>query len=168
MKYLKITMIGLLFCFTILPTAFAATVEINWIEPDKYRDIDSGNSNKKRFHKRVFETLEKQFKDQVTKLPEDYKMKISVTDVDLAGDVRFATGDGIRLIKKIYFPRMHLTYELLDKEQKSLAAAEIKINDMGFLQSIRSVSRKNVFLYYERKMIGDWFNKTFAEYLVQK
>ncbi len=159
---------SMIFSLFLSTTVFAASLEINWIEPDKYRDIDPGNSSKKRFHKRVFETLENQFIDQANKLPEGYQMKISVTDIDLAGDIRFATADRIRIVKDIYFPSMHFSYELLDKEQKSLAAAEIEIKDMGFLQGISSVSRKNDFLYYERKMTDDWFNETFAKYLVQK
>ncbi len=162
---LSMSMILSLFLST---TVFAASLEINWIEPDKYRDIDPGNSSKKRFHKRVFESLENQFKKQAIKLPENYKMKISVTDVDLAGDIRYATAESIRIVKDLYFPSMHLSYELLDKEQMSLAAAEIEIKDMGFLQGTHSASRKNDFLYYEGKMIEDWFNKTFAEYFVQK
>ncbi len=168
MKHLTLIIISLLFSFTLLPTAFAATVDINWVEPGKYQDIDPGNSHKKRFQKRVFETLENQFRDLAKNLPENYQMKISVTDIDLAGDVQFTNTNRIRIVKDLYFPRMHFSYELLGKEQKSLKTAEVKIKDMRFLQALHSASRRNDFLYYESKMIEDWFNKTFAEYLVQK
>jgi len=168
MEKLKLFIISMLLSLVFSSTVFAASLEINWVEPDKYKDIDPGNSSKARYRTRVFTALEKYFKDLVISLPEEYKMKISVTDIDLAGDVQFAHTDRIRFIKELYFPSMHFAYELLDKEQKSLISNEVKIKDMSFLHDVRSASRHNDFLYYEGEMIADWFSKTFADYLVQK
>jgi len=168
MNHLKLFVVSLLISLVISPAVCGATVDINWVDPDKFRDIESADSGQKRFQERVFKTLGNTIETLAASLPDNYHMNISVTDIDLAGDVKFTNTERIRIVDNLYFPSMKLTYELLDKEQKSLAAGDVRVKDMGFLHGIHHPARHSEFLHYEGIMLQDWFKKTFAEYLVQK
>ena len=168
MNHLKLFVVSLLISLVISPAVFAATVDINWVEPDKFQDIESAESRQERFQERVFKSLGNTIETLAARLPDTYHMNISVTDIDLAGDVKFTHTERIRIVDDLYFPSIKLNYELLDKEHKSLAASDVRVKDMGFLQGIHHSARHRDFLHYEGIMLQDWFKKTFAEYLVQK
>lgn len=151
----------LLITSTALSTAFAASSEVKWTEPDKYRDIRPGDENRKRFHERTFKEFELYFAELAAKLPEKQKLKIEVTDVDLAGDVRFGSHRQIRVIKEIYAPRMAFSYQLFSADETVLSSGEVNLKDLGFMRS-RLLKHRHESFYYEKNMLDDWFEETFS------
>ena len=93
------------------PVSLAADVKVNWINPDKYRDIHAGEESRKRFKENTFSALEAHLLKLAEALPESQTLKIDVTDVDLAGSVHHGGSRQIRLIKDIYFPRITLSFQ---------------------------------------------------------
>ncbi len=87
---------------------------------------------------------------------------MTVTDVDLAGDMRptfGATADDLRVIKDLYPPRITFSYQVLEND-KVIIAGDEKLSDMGFMSGIQSVNDKP--FMYETKMLSDWLKKTVA------
>mgnify|MGYP000533662644 CR=1 FL=1 len=145
------------------PSVFAAESEVTWTNPDKYRDVKASQmQNSKKFKENTFKRLEEHFAKLAEKLPEGQKLSIDVTDVDLAGDVNAGGIERIRIVKEIYSPRIKFSYELTDKDGQSLVAGEINLKDMNFMSTSR-LKYRNDNLGYEKKMLDDWFAKTFAE-----
>ncbi|WDE10999.1 DUF3016 domain-containing protein [Thalassomonas haliotis] len=151
----------LLMTSTALSTAFAADSEVKWTEPEKYRDIRPGDENRKRFQERTFKELEKYFAKLAAKLPEKQTLKIEVTDVDLAGDVRFGSHRQIRIIKDIYSPRMAFSYQLLSADKTLLSSGEVNLKDLNFMHG-RGIKHRHEALNYEKNMLDDWFEETFS------
>lgn len=150
-----------------VPSVFAAESEVTWTNPDKYRDVKANQSqSNKKFKENTFKQLEKHFAKLASKLPEGQKLSIDVTDVDLAGDVNAGGIERIRIIKDVYSPRMKFSYELTDSTGKSLVADEINLKDMSFMTNSR-LKYRNDSLGYEKKMLDDWFAKTFASHLTK-
>ena len=151
----------------IAPGAFAASSEVTWTDYKSYRDIDAGNENRKSFRERTFKGFEKHFSKLAATLPEGQVLKIDVTDVDLAGDTNASGIHRTRIIKHLYSPRMNFSYQLFDAEGKVIQADEAVVKDMNFMSG-NSLKYRNKSLGYEKKMLDDWFDKTFKELLVKK
>lgn len=141
--------------------AMAGEAEVTFKEPEKYTDIRPANDSRARFQERVLTKFEGFFKELAATLPEGYKWQVTVTDIDLAGDVDyFAAGAGqaIRIVKDIYSPAIRFNYTLTDATGKEVAAGEERLRDMGFMQKISSTVKTQEF-EYEQRMLKDWFTK---------
>lgn len=152
---------GLLVAGLLSPLAQAAEVKVNWQEPDKYSDIRPGNETRDGFQQRVFKEFERMFAEHAKKLPDGYLLHVTVTDLDLAGEVRpmFArTLTDIRVIKELYWPRMSFSYTLKDAQGKEVAGGTENIKDMNFLMRAGAAPGYTSFEYEER-MLRDWFHK---------
>ena len=84
----------------------AANVEITWENPKEYADVKPSNESRKHFRERVFRKLDEHFVELAEKLPDGQTLMVTVTDLDLAGQVWPASfvgfgnsGSDVRLIK---------------------------------------------------------------------
>lgn len=140
----------------------AGESEVTWTNPDKYTDIRAGNEHRAKFKARIFNHFEKHFSKLSEKLPDGQVLKVNVTNVDLAGDVRFDTMDRIRVIRDLYIPRMKFTYELVNSNKSIVDSGEVDLKDMGFMQQSANIGHHQA-IYYEKKMLNKWFKNTFIK-----
>ena len=141
--------------------AQAGEVKVEWQEPENFTDIRPANDSRKAYRERVMTKFDGFFSEMAAKLPEGYQWQVTVTDVDLAGDVDYfihGAGNALRVIKDIYSPAVKFTYMLRDNHGEEVASGEEKLRDMGFMHSLRSVSGNDEF-HYEKQMLQDWFKK---------
>ncbi len=141
-------------------SVLAATVEVTWKNPDKYRDVDPGNGSKKRFRESTFKDFEKHFTKLAESLPEDETLKIEVTDIDLAGDTHIGGIKQLRIIKSLYFPKLTFSYQLIANDKSIVKSESVKLKDMSFMMR-SNLKYKHQALGYEKKMLDDWFADTF-------
>ncbi len=168
MKKIKIVLITLLSFSLVSFGGMAANVEINWVEPENYKDVRPGNhGSKKKFEEQVFYTLEKHFTKMAEQLPEGQLLTVNVTDIDLAGDTMIGGINQYRVIKGVYHPRIEFSYQLVDDKGVSRYNGEINLKDRHF-KSGSTGRYKNDFLSYEKLMLDKWFKKTFVESLTTK
>lgn len=148
-------------------------VEVVWESPEDYTDVRPANQSRKRFMEQTFRGLEKHFQKLGKRLPEDYQWQLTVTDLDLAGQVWPASfvgfgqgGQDVRLIKDIDIPRIAFSYQLVS-DGETLKRAEVELKDMGFLHKGLRGSESDP-LRYEKRMLNDWFAKEFADQIIAK
>jgi hypothetical protein len=156
---MKKVFFSLLLTSMIAPYAFAGEAKVTWLEPEKYTDIRASNELGDGFKERVFTEFNAMFSKLAKKLPAGYQMEVTVTDLDLAGDVNGMynrLGRDIRVIKELYWPRMSFSYILKNEKNELVASAKEDIKDMNFMTSIGIRSSGNSF-DYEEKMLNDWF-----------
>ena len=148
-----------------LSNGILADVEIEWVEPERFRDIQGGDVNQKRFQNQVIAVLTAHFEEAAAQtLPAGQDLRISITDVDLAGDVEyffFRFPFGIRVMRDIYFPSIKFSYVLSDESGEVLKSGDTNIRDMGYLFSGNHFINNPPF-DYEKRMIDDWFRDTFG------
>ncbi len=149
----------------------AAEVKITWEEPESYSDVRPSNETRKRFRDRTLKQLEAHIVELAAKLPESNTLSITVTNLDLAGEVwpsqfmGFGNGgaNDIRVIRRMDIPRMTFSYTLSDASKQVLASEdEVTIKDMDFMESAIRRHRNDP-LSYEKNMLDDWFADTFPE-----
>ena len=149
-------------------------VEIEWVKPEKYRDVRSSNESRKRFRENTFEHIGEYISKLALALPDNNKLLIKVSDLDLAGRVWPASfiglgmgGADVRVVKSIDIPRINVSYQLLDTSGQVLQEAEVKLKDMSFLDR-SNYSFRNEALRYEKNMLKRWFNQEFDSQIAKK
>ncbi|QPG05259.1 DUF3016 domain-containing protein [Salinimonas marina] len=149
--------------------ASAAQVNVTWQDPDSYRDIQPSNQSRQSFRKMIFADFEKYFTKLAEQLPAEQVLTMTVTDLDLAGQVwpsSFLGGMGgtdVRLVKSVYIPRISFSYTLTDGAGNTLQDAQVKLKDMAFMDRGVRTNRRYRNLSYEKAMIKDWFDKTLEQ-----
>jgi hypothetical protein len=100
-------------------------------------------------------------------LKDDQSLHITITDIDMAGDIqpwRNRYNADIRYIEQIYVPRMKVRYALKDGAGKVLAEGEDTFADLSFQTNTLAPMRTNwENFFYERTLLGDWIRRTFRD-----
>jgi hypothetical protein len=108
-----------------------------------------------------------ELKDYITKraglyVNEGQQLAITITDVDLAGEVEpwRAPGSNVRFVKDIYMPRIDLSFKLTDASGKVLKEGGRHLSDSTFMMNINpDRSDRRV---YEKRLLDDWLRKEFS------
>lgn len=142
-------------------TSFAATVELNWVKPETYADMRSGEQSRKAFREHTFKVLEKHFLKLADNLPQNQILKVDILNIDLAGEIDFAGARQIRILREPYVPRISLSYQLIDDNNAIVMSGSNKLKSMSFLQNSNFRYRSES-LGHEKKMLDVWFKREFA------
>jgi hypothetical protein len=134
----------------------AGTVEVKFIDPDKFTDARDGMHRREDVLK-ILEDRLKQLGEK--KLPASQTLQVEVLDVDLAGDAfpRVALRDTRVLRGRADWPRMHLRYTLREGD-KLVRSGEDRISDMNYLMGSLRASHDSP-LPYEKRMLDVWFDE---------
>jgi hypothetical protein len=142
-------------------SAFAGEAAVTWQNPEKYTDIVSDDGEQQAFQAKLFAELEKEFSKQAGSLPEGSKLAVTVTDFDMAGQMRDANNkDQMRVVIGNYFPQMTLDYTLTDAAGAVLSQQQGAVyKDQGFYDADASIraSRSSSDFYFETTMVRGWF-----------
>ncbi|MGB0892874.1 MAG: DUF3016 domain-containing protein [Parashewanella sp.] len=141
-------------------TTSSGAVTILWQHPDKFRDIEASNQLQTKFQQRIFDTLTKALNKSASKvLTQDQKLSLTVTDVDLAGEVRPTFGaspDDIRIVKDLYPPRINFSYVVTQDGNEIISGTE-KLRDLGFLDRIHPALDRP--FSYETSLLTTWVKR---------
>ena len=145
----------------------AAEVNLEWQNPDKYRDIEANYlESQVVFQQRVIDELGHVIREAADEhLADRQRLNMTVTDIDLAGDVDYfftRFNQGVRVVTDLYFPSIEFSYELQDAQGNVIMSGEENVKDMGFqFSGSRYVS--DAPFGYEERLIEDWFQETFGD-----
>ena len=96
-------------------------------------------------------------------LPENMKLNIRITDIDLAGDFELFRGpqaDQVRITKGLYPLRIALYFELLNSTGKVIKTGKRDLTDIDY--QLRVVYPREDYLRYEKELLHDWLRDEFA------
>ncbi|MBV2130753.1 DUF3016 domain-containing protein [Arsukibacterium indicum] len=162
MKTYLIAMVALIMSAPVLGnTESGAELDLNWQDPDKFTDIRAANDSRSRFQERVKRNFEKFFQEIATDLPDGYSWQVTITDIDLAGEVDYFvtnTGQAIRVIKEIHSPAVRFNHLLRDQYGEEVVGGEERLRDMGFMSRMTPRGNSPEF-EFERVMLQDWFKQ---------
>lgn len=144
-------------------TESVSNVEVTWEDPKSYSDIRPSNESRVRFRNRVMRDLGEYFEELAATLPEGQQLSITVTNLDLAGQVwpTFGSGMDVRIIREIDIPRMTFSYSLSENNQV-IKSAEVSLKDMAFMNRGGTI-HTNDLLRYEKVMLKRWFDEEFSD-----
>jgi len=146
----------------LVPLSHAATLEFTWGDPEKFRDIRASDENQDKYQANVMKELEAQFQKEAGKLPADQKLKVDVTDLNLAGEVEYfheGFPNGLRVVRNVDFPSMKLSYVLRDGKGQIVKSGDSDFSYMEFNSGIQILQGAKP-LHYELDMISKWYKRT--------
>jgi hypothetical protein len=165
MKTVHRTVFAVAFGLAFSAGAQAATVAFEYTDPQDFRDIRATEQGQKNFERDVLSELEEQFREEAAALPDGQTLRITMVDVDLAGDVEYfhrAFPFGVRVIRDIDFPQMQISYELRNAAGEVIQSGDDKIADMSFRFPTYATHNHIDQLDYEKALISDWYDDTFG------
>ncbi len=142
-----------------LPARAAATVEVNFVEPENFADIGFNTVDRERVLRDLGDFM-KQMGEQ--RLADGQTLRINVTDINLAGELKFTPRGDLRVMKgRADWPEISLRYTLTAGTQ-TLKSGEVKVYDMAYLQSLRTSESESA-QGHEKRMLRRWFDETFGK-----
>lgn len=146
----------------------AASVKVEWQNVEHYRDIDGVTELQSRFEKRVMDELTAHWEKLGEKLPENYQLAITMTDLDLAGRVEPTYGVGgsayMRILDDISYPMMSFAFTYRDGAGNIIAEnPDVRLKDLGASSNTMRTALKSGkdALYFEKRLMDRWFDKQF-------
>ena len=140
----------------------AADVTVVFQDSDKFTDVrDSlgGLTNQA-----YLDILGKYLKEKApARLQAGQKLTVTFTDIDRAGDFepgRQMKFDRVRIIKALYFPRMKLTFQVLDASGKIVQEGQRSLSNMNFQYESLPI-RTSEELYYDTELLNRWLHAEF-------
>ena len=108
----------------------------------------------------IFDLLSKNY------FTDDQKMEVSVTNIDLAGDIKFnqsSAGRNIRVLKDTNFIRLCFNYQVKDGNGELLKEGQYELKELTRSSSSRiSINRFERIKHFV-KPLKNWFSTTFAK-----
>lgn len=135
----------------------AATVEVRYVEPDSFVDIGRSTLDRERTLNALTAHLQKLGKT----LPDGQTLRLDVTDIDLAGDIRPWGWHELRVLRgQADWPQISLRYTLVEGE-RTLKSGEVRLSDLAYMQTLNGRDRPGEELAVEKRMVRRWFAETF-------
>jgi hypothetical protein len=137
-------------------------ISVTFVEPEKF--TDASRAELQPTSSGVLRELEKFLLDAGPRyVPENMKLNIRVTDIDLAGDFELFRGpqaDHVRITKGLYPPHIVLEFEVMDGAAKVVKSGKRDLTDINY--QLRSVYPREDYLRYEKDILRDWLRAELA------
>jgi hypothetical protein len=138
--------------------------EVTFSEPDKFSDAADDQRGSDFGREANLSELKSYIEDRANVyVPEGQKLQVTITDVDLAGEIepwRSSSLRDARIVKDIYPPRIQLNFKLTDATGAVVKEGTRNLTDLAFLMNIypnRSEQR-----VYEKALLDNWLRSDFG------
>lgn len=140
------------------PASSPARVEVNFENPDKFTDAaDAPRGSDFGREQNLGELRDYIVKRASAVLPPDQRLSVTITDVDLAGEIepwRTGGAQDVRIIKEVYVPRIELSYRVTDGTGAVVKEGQRALRDLTF--TMRLHVNRNDPRVYEKELLDDW------------
>lgn len=141
-------------------------IEVKFADPDKFTDAaDSQRGSDFGREANLDELREHIQRRAASQLPEGQRLEVTVTDVDLAGEIepwRTPQMSDTRFVKEIYPPRIELSFRLLGADGAVIKEGERNLTDLTFMMNLHGVNRNDPRIY-EKELLDSWIRKEFKK-----
>lgn len=140
-----------------------ARVSVTFSDPENFSDAADGQRGSHLRQEENLAEIEDYIVERASKyLGDGQRLRVTVTDVDLAGEVepwRTRGAQDVRIVKDIYPPRIALSFELLDANGAVVKEGERKLTDLAFNMKI-NINQSDPRMH-EKALIDDWLRNEF-------
>lgn len=142
----------------------APRADVSFTDPEKFTDAADGQRGSDYGR----DSNLSEIKDHILSkanlyVPEGQKLAVTVTDVDLAGEIEPWHSPQLqdtRIIKDIYIPRIELSFKLTDAGGAVVKEGTRQLRDLTFQMNINP--NRNDRRVYEKALLDDWLRSEFG------
>jgi len=137
-------------------------VSVSFIEPSRFIDAKDRSGDATSSLKQIEEYLQYLGKRY---LPDGQQLKIEITDVDLAGELRPSRSltEQFREVRgRADWPRIDLRYSLVGPDGKELRSGQESLRDMDYTNQIPSYGANYEPMRYEKQLLEHWMKMRFT------
>ncbi len=139
------------------PAHAAGVAEVQYQQPERFTDAGLGIVERERTQTLLTRQLER----LAQRLPDGQRLKVTFTDVDLAGEIDNFSPHRLRVMGQLPdAPRLSLRFELTQDGQV-VARGEERLSDLAYLVRRSGLDSREA-LPYESRLISEWFEQRFA------
>jgi hypothetical protein len=161
MKTLRLfsAFLGLVACTLYATAAKAASrIDVTFDHPENFTDVQDSALPTDKGREAILSNIRTFVADRADRiLPEGDTLRITFTDIDLAGEFepqRGAQWDDVRIVKSIYPPAFKFTYSVMDASGRMVKQGSENIRDTTF--DTRIGFDRGDSLHFEKDMLDDW------------
>jgi Protein of unknown function (DUF3016) len=141
----------------------ASRVSVTFIEPEKFTDARCAEMDPRSTG--ILGELQKFIiATGAPYVPENMKLSIRVTDINLVGDFELFRGpqaDQVRITKGLYPPRIMLEFAVIDGTAAVVRSGKHDLTDLNY--QLRNVYPREDYLRYEKDILRDWLRAEFGD-----
>jgi hypothetical protein len=142
-------------------TKTTSRTEVIFDHPENFTDVKDAAFPTDKGRDAILHTIREFVEEKADYLlPPGDTMRITFTDVDLAGDYEPGRGprwDDVRIVKAIYPPAFKFTYAVMDPSGRVVKRGSENIRDMTF--DTRITFNRDDPLHYEKDFLDDWLHQ---------
>jgi hypothetical protein len=154
---MKLSRIVLAAAALLSTAAFAGTADVKFIDPDRMSDLATNQWEEAD----TMKAIANHFQQLAARLPADQVLHVEVLDVDLAGNWRQTSRGRIRTVTdRADPPKFHLRYTL-ESQGQVLRRGDDRVTELAYTSGVYA-GRTSTPLYYEKRVMDEWFARTFA------
>jgi hypothetical protein len=140
----------------------AADITVEFKNPDNFRDVREslGGSTDETALAALRTYLQE---NAPAKLQAGQKLRVTFTDIDLAGDFPGSGGgryDRVRVIRGIYIPRQEFSFEVTDSAGQVVKQGTRTLTDLNFQANGMRIGSDQSY-FYDKILLEDWLRKEF-------
>ncbi|HWA08678.1 MAG TPA: DUF3016 domain-containing protein [Opitutaceae bacterium] len=168
---MKLKTLGLLFCLLsafasgqalrAAPPSAAGRVDVIFFEREKFTDVKDGFLETPKGRDAILDQLKEHIVSEAKwYVPEGWKLTVTITDIDLAGDYEPARGaafQDIRVIREIYPPKIDLAFKLVDPDGNETRHGTRQLTDLDFMNRL-TLDHQDP-LRFEKQLLDDWMRR---------
>jgi hypothetical protein len=152
-----IAVISALLAATPVLAASGASVEIQYVQPDKFTDFSIYGRGAQWSASQFTTQISDDLKPALERKVPGSKLTLRFTDIDLAGHYPSRGGSGVRVVRGEIRPaRMSFAFVLQDTSGRTLASGSTRIVDNSSPSSLAHHPKRSQGLYYEKRMLERW------------
>lgn len=142
----------------------SSRVEVVYFEPEKFSDAADAPRGSDIGKDAILADLQGFIVQRAeSRIPEGQHLTVTVTDIDLAGEIepwRTGGASDVRIVKSIYMPRIDLSYRVTDASGAVIKEGKSQLRDMNFMDNINPMRSEPRF--YERALLSRWIDQEFG------
>ena len=142
-----------------------ARVSVVWANPEKYTDLKVTCVTRDADARALMDELTRFLQEAgARRVPEGQRLEITVTNVDMAGDIETWRTPGrcdLRVMRDIYPPRIDLRFKLTGADGADVRTGSRQLKDINYLTHAAPVTADQ--LRYEKALLLDWLQKELRE-----
>jgi hypothetical protein len=148
----------------LLPLAASASVVVEWVHPEKFKDAYSNSTKSEKSREAVLVPLEQFITEQVSaKIPADQTFTMSVTTLDIEGEFEpWSQNPDVRILRDTYWARMTFDYKLTDATGKVIKEGKDE-RIVNKLLTPPSLPDRDEQASYTRDMLRTWIGRNLGK-----